>query len=356
MTHSSERGIVWIVGFLSAILIGGISALAADPSPTYLTTVGDDVTGDNEFVGSDGKRRWTVDAGADDYQNEIYERPTIDSFDTVDGVFSTQQYYQNLDIIEGKVGWDSQFLYVSIEMYGRAKSDQGGDSIEGMKYEYGFRFSTDPDGRYGYLVRTEFGAPLSSPVFVAEKNLVFLDTDGDIGGRGGPLFGNPGPTGLGVTKQDNPLEESGGASGSMNGYDSQLVADGALLIGLNAGEEVVFSRINPDNLSIVEIAFDYTAFGLTLDDISGIGYMDLQAIKGSPTDPQNYFWNDKWTKLEAGSPYDLADFGAQNGVGGYNAIDELDTLRICIPDTMVPEPGTISLLALGGLLILRKRR
>jgi hypothetical protein len=338
---------------LALLCVPQSSSFAGPISPVYFHTFQDAVTGTNEFLGTDGKRRWYVDSGADDYQNEFYERPTIDSFDNNNGndPFSAQEYYSNLDIVEARVGYDAQYLYVAMELYGRGKEDQGGFAEQGLNQEYGFRFSFDPDGRDGYLVRAIQPESEHGTTFGTTKNLAYFDTDSDVGGRGGPIHGNPGPTGLGVTKQDNSLEESGGGSGSMNGYDDQIIADGEL-----AGLDVLFSRIDPTNDHIVEIALDYTALGLTLQQIATTPYLDMQAIKGSPTDPQNYFWNDKWNKLEAGSPYNLVEFGASGGVGGYNAIDELDTVR----NGGLPEPSTVTLLAIGafgvGFYSWRRRR
>jgi hypothetical protein len=313
--------------------------------PVYFVTFGDAVTGDNEYLGTDGKRRWDVDAGADQYQNEVYERPTIQSYDTNSGRFSAQEYFQNLDIVEARVGFDAQYLYVAVDLFGRDKSDQGGDTEEGLVYEYAVRLAFDPDGRYGILLRADQPELKNGTTFGLLGNLGMVDTDGDVGGRGGPLHGNPGPTGLSVTKQDNPLEESGGSSGSLNGYDDDVIAD-----GLFGATPVLWSRVDPNDDTVVEFAWDYTAFGFEASDFAFVPYLDMQAVKGDPQDPKNYFWNDKYNKLEAGSPYDLAEFGG-NGLG---SIYELDTVR---DGGVIPEPGTAFLLALGLVgLGLRGRR
>ena len=311
--------------------------------PFYTEIRNDHRTGDNEFVGEDGTRRWFIDPLADRYQREFYERPTIQSYQSIgDGPFSTHEYFQNLDIVQGKLGIDSQFLYVAIEMFGGHKSDQGGDTLEGLKYEYGVRFSADPDGRDGFLLRTTFSDPKSSPVFGTLQNFASMDTDSDVGGRGGPLHGQPGPSGILVTKEDNPLEEAG-----LNGYDQVIISDGLVDFGPNKGQAAFFSRIDPKNPNIVEIAFDYTLFGLTMADMEALQYLDMQAIKGDPQDPQDYFWNDKYTKSEAGAPYfDPGGFGTQ----GLGNIYELDTLRF------IPAPGTLVLLTIGLACAGRRRR
>jgi hypothetical protein len=317
------------------------SAAALPIDPVYFIVVDDAVTGDNEFQGSDGKRRWDVDPGADVYQGEIYERPTIQSYKEVDGRYSTEEYFQNLDITQGKVGWDDQFLYVGIELFGRSKSDQGGDTLEGLVYEYGFRFSTDPDGRDGFLIRSEQPELKHGTSFGLESNFAFFDSDGDVGGAA--IKSGGGPSGLWVTKTDNPNEETG-----LNGYDAEVVSDGKKKESPNQGADALYSRVDPNNDKIVEFAFDYTKFGLTVADILAIQYLDLQSLKGDPQDPQNYFWNDKYTDEEAGSPNGiggLSEFGTQ----GLENIYELDTLRIGI--IYAPEPSTVSLLGMGCLVL-----
>src|SRR5687767_1176624 len=64
-------------------IFGTAAALfaAAPPNvPVYSNTYGDAVTGDNQFLGADGKLHYDVDAGADQYQFEMYERPTSQTF------------------------------------------------------------------------------------------------------------------------------------------------------------------------------------------------------------------------------------------------------------------------------------
>lgn len=313
----------------------------SDPTtPVYQYEFQDAVTGDNEFIGNDGKTRWDVDPGADDYQNEVYERPTIQTYDNNEGndSFSSQEYYQNIDIVQAKFGYDNTYIYGLVDLYGTGKTDQGGTSFEGLKYEYGFRFALDADGRNGFLFRSDDPVSKNGTSYGLQGNSIFKDTDQDVGGRG---IHNGGPTGIGVTKSDNPGEEAG-----LNGYDDDIVEDGKLLPDKNT--DVFFSRINPDDSSIVEFAVEYGQLGLTIDDILSIGYLDFQAIKGDPTDPANYFWNDKYTKLEAGSPYNLAEFGAEDGVGGLGNVYELDTLRAgeITPQVEVPEPETYALLTM----------
>jgi hypothetical protein len=327
------------IGLIVCMIATSAAALPIDP--VYFITVDDAVTGDNEFQGSDGKRRWDVDPGADVYQGEIYERPTIQSYSEVDGRYSSEEYFQNLDITRGKVGWDEQFLYVGIELFGRSKSDQGGDTLEGLVYEYGFRFSTDPEGRNGFLIRSEQPELKHGTSFGLESNFAFFDTDGDVGGAA--INSGGGPSGLWVTKTDNPNEETG-----LNGYDAEVVSDGRKKTWPNRDARILYSRVDPNNHQIVELAFDYTKFGLALDDILAIQYLDLESLKGDPDDPQNYFWNDKYTDQEAGSPNGIGGI-SEFGTHGLENIYELDTLRIGVIST--PEPSTAGLLGMGCLVL-----
>jgi len=327
---------------LSAALAG--SAWAAPTTPTYSVTANDSITGLNQFSGTDGKERWTVTPGADSYQNEFYERPTAQTYNTDGGDFSATEYFEFLDITQARFGYDSQFMFVSIELNGRDKiTDDGTSSFIGLKSEYGSRFALDADGRNGYLVRVTDPENEHGTTWGKTKNFGFKDTDGDVGGA------NPsGPSGLSVTKDDEPAEESGPPA--LGGYDTEVISDGKKKDNPNKDDDLLYARIDPTNNNRVEIALDYTVLGLTQTDIENILYLDAQAIEGDPTDPQNYFWNDKYNKLEAGSPYNLAEFGSDGTSGGLGNIYELDTVRL------IPEPTSAALLALGGLALLARRR
>jgi hypothetical protein len=276
------------------------SAVALSIEPIYHYVVDDAVTGDNEVQGSDGKRRWDVDAGADDHASGIYERPTIQSYEKVDGKYSAEEYFQNVDITQGKLGWDDQFLYVGIELFGPAKSDQGGDSLEGLVYEYGFRFSTDPSGENGFLILSDQPELKHGASFGLESNFAFYGSD------------------------------------LTNGYDKEIVSDGQKKDGPNQGASTLYARVDPANGNRIEFALDYTKLGLSLDDILDLESVDLQAIKGDPQDPQNYPWNETFTAREAGSPF------ASPGLG---AVYELDTLRVHV----TPEPSTVAMVGMGCL-------
>ena len=356
-----DRG--FIRGFLSVIAVGLLFALRgfADPiTPVYFVNFSDAVTGDNAFFASDGNRYWTVDPGADSYQNDVYERPTVQtfvdapSFAMVNEIFATYEYFEYLDIVSARAGFDDQYLYIAIDMFGLDKSTTDGvDTEVGLVERYGFRISNDPDGRNGLLLITDNPLDKLGTTFGQEGTFGYQDTDGDVGGRG--LINGVGPSGRSVTKTDNPFEESG-PNGSMTGYDSVVISDGISEID---GTSVLWARIDPNDETIVELAFDYSAFSFTQADLGILPYLEFEAIKGGAKDPQNYLWNDKYTQSEAGSPYPGAIYGlSEFGTQGLGNIYELDTLS---GGAVVPEPASVILTLtglawLGGAARARRRR
>lgn len=353
-----------IRGFISVIAVGLLFASRgfADPiNPVYFVNFSDAITGDNAFFASDGNRYWTVDPGADSYQNDFYERPTVQtlvggpSYFAIDGTFATYEYFEYLDIVSAQAGFDNQYLYIAIDMFGLDKSTTDGvDTEVGLVERYGFRISNDPDGRNGLLLTTDNPLNNLGTTFGQLGTFGYEDTDGDVGGRG--LINGAGSSGLTVTKTDEPLEESG-PNGSMNGYDSVVISDG---ISESDGTSVLWARIDPNDETIVELAFDYSAFGFSIADLGILPYLEFEAIKGGAKDPQNYLWNDKYTDNEAGSPNPgavsgLSEFGTQ----GLGNIYELDTLRGGA--ITVPEPASLILTLMGfawvgGAARARRRR
>src|SRR5687768_17041748 len=99
----------------SILAFGTAASLYAAPPPTnpiYTNTFGDAVTGDNRFIGTDGKVHYDVDAKADIYQIEQYERPTTQTFSYVTPAgggpakyATTGDYWANLDIVQAKSGF-----------------------------------------------------------------------------------------------------------------------------------------------------------------------------------------------------------------------------------------------------------
>lgn len=292
-----------------------LSVVAGPVAPVYLATFGDAVTGDNAFTATDGNRYWTVDPGADSYQNDVYERPTVQNYQLrtlADGTvqFATPEYFGNLDIVQAKAGFDDNYLYVALDLHSLDKQTADGvNTQQGLVYRYGFRISKEADGGHGLLLVADQPQLKNSPntSFGQTGLFGYLDANGDVGG-----------TGLSVSKQDRRAEVRG------NGYETVVIADGRTA----AGASVFWVRIDPNDPTVVEFALDYKAFGFSAADFSTLPYLHFEANKGLQ-DPGNYLWNDEYTQSEAGSPYRAAsgdrsksEFGTQ----GLGNIYELDTL------------------------------
>jgi hypothetical protein len=324
---------------LVAALAAAASAEFTQSTPRYSNTYKDAVTGDNSFS-SGGSRYWDVDAGADSYQNDLYERATSQTYQKLGSRYGSGEYFEYLDITEARLGFDDKYLYVAIDMFGLNKSTKDGANTRvGLMERYGFRFGSDLDGRYSSLFYVDQPGSLGSS-FSSQKTFAYRDSDGDVGGRG-KFSGSA--SGRSVTKSDNAAEEAG-----MNGYDTQFISD-----GMANGQSVFFARVNPNDETVVEFALDYQRLGLSSTDLLSFRYLEFEAIKGGPKDPQNYLWNDKYTKMEAGSPYlgtgGLSEYGTQ----GLGNLYELDTVRGA---GVVPEPGLAAFLGVGLIGLLKRRK
>ena len=190
--------------------------------PVYTATFADAVTADNAFTAADGQRYWTIDAGADSYQNDLYERPTAQTYQVrtlADGSerFAAAEYFQNLDIVEARAGFDANFLYVSIKLAGLDKLTADGKpppkgwstataSASPSRPTAAAGCSSSPTSRSSRTRRT--------PRFGQVGTFIYRDANGDVGG-----------TGLDVTKQDRQAEVNG------NGYEEVLASDGKLSFG-----------------------------------------------------------------------------------------------------------------------------
>jgi hypothetical protein len=299
---------------------------AAPVDPVFNVTFTDARTDDNQFQ-SGGKQYWSVDASADSYQNEYYERPTYQTYTNTSAGYGASQYFANLDIATARAGYDNQYLYVEINLVGNYfHKDDNTRDYEGLKYEYGFRFSNDVDGANGYFIFGEFANPYSQASWTPLKTKGSKDTNGDVGGASSS-------GGINVTKSDGDY--------LIDGYDSDIINDGKLL---SNGNTVLYIRMTDSDT--VQFALDYlSVLGANgLSYIEQINYLDMQAIKGDPQDPRKYFWNDKYTFAEAGDPY-------YPGTGLGN-IYELDTIR----GGEIPEPATLVIVVLGSLLLGRRQK
>jgi hypothetical protein len=276
----------------------------------------DAVTGDNEFASSSsaGERRWTIDLGADVYAEEKYERPTIQNTDSLD-VQGTQRayttYFEFLDIRRGANRLDTQagIAYFGIELFGRNEIDQDGFRVDkGFTEHYRIRTADNPEFTNGHLWSAVDPESKMQLGWQNETTKAWVDADGDI---------------------QASVPNQGGT-----GYDAEF---------LNTQSAHLAAQI--DGLW-VDLAIDFSGLGL---DPSIFAFAMFEATEGL-TDVQNYFWNDKYSFQEGGSPY------TDQGVGNVENIYELDTL----PLAPIPVPAALPLMMTGlgwlGFVGWRRRR
>jgi len=288
-------------------------------APTYMATWDDAVTGSNTFF-SGGSQRWFVDPGADNYFTDDYERPMNQSFSFNNGIYSTNSdYFGNLDIVQGRAGFDDTFLYFGIDLYStKLYVKDGSSKDEGLKYVYRVRFGANETGAGGYMFSTETPSDFGSSWHL-QKNFAWKDSNGDVNTDG-------------------------------NGFETRIVSDGKLD---STGANVFYTRLDPFDPSTVEFAIRYSSFGWSQADLMNFPYLVFEANKGL-LDNQNYHWNKEYTASEAGSPNGGAGGLSEFGTQGLGNIYELDTLRGgVIPE---PSPAFLVMAAVSGALLITRRR
>lgn len=332
------------------LTIGSLTVLAAPTVPTYSTFVNDAITGDNQFT-SGGSHYWYVNSGADSYQNDVYERPTVQTYtqqtietkegtDTEYGVGdsvsasggSNPTYYGYIDIVKGHYGYDSNYMYFGIELYSNNKVGNDGSvtSDFGESSVYNIRVSEDPNGKNGLDIAGEAAADYTKPEYSnwnKLKAMGYQDTGtGDVGGPGGITTPN---------------------EGVVDGFDTKVISDGML-----NSDDVLWTRYttSTDGNPMVEFAFDYNLYNdeftddkFKIDPSNGLAYLVFDATRGL-TGGGNYLWNDKYNFDEAGTPYDPAN-QPEN-------IYTLDTLNMFV----IPIPGAVWLFGTGLIALIGLRR
>lgn len=337
-----------MVALGAAALLAATAEVNAAIFPAYSNTFGDAVTGDNEFIGPDANHYWFINTGADSYANDFYERPTVQNYESVKAItavgndselvvgntysatgFSDPAYFEYLDIVQGKFGFDDRFMYFAIELFGDEKVGNGGSRQQdfGESSYYRIRVSGDPNGARGIMLSAEAAADFQKPgfsSFTTEKAFAYLDANADVGGPGG----------ISVTHEN---------AGSMNGFEDKVISDGNVDFSGLTKDDVLFTRrtTSPTGRPLVEFAFKYTEFNQLFPSYAIepiVLSMVFEANRGTK-DNQNYLWNDKYKLGEAGTPYDPNN-EPQN-------VYELDTLRGTF---VIPEPSAIIVWSLLGLL------
>ena len=345
---------VTVSAVLFAILLSPALIWAAPTAPTYTVSFNDDITGDNQFT--NGGNYWFINTGpppADSYANDLYERPTAQTYTNVvigaavgtDAELNANigatypaasEYLAYVDIVSASAGVKGQYMYFGIELYGDDKiltnGNPAGDGFGSGTY-YNVHISTDPDGTGGVVLWAKNAKDLPANYTLGEQFGDF-DRDGTVGGPGG------------VTTPDEGL-------GANPGYEINVISDGQSATG--GTTDMLWARrtTSLDGRPFVEFAFDYVAFNahnftgspdpddLLPDNLESLFFDAARGLQG----PASYLWNDKYNLGEAGSPYEPATLGN---------IYEVDSLRVG-GIIIIPEPASL-LLIVGGLPLLLKRK
>jgi PEP-CTERM motif len=338
---------------LAAICASLASPVIAGPIlPVYSRTFSDSVTGDNRFT-STGNQHWFINSGADRYANDVYERPTARTYEmlTIEAAASTDSellskvgtsiaatgvgnpvYFEYLDIVKGRFGFDNTFMYFQFELFGDDQLSSDGTATQGLGNltSYRIRLGENLDGAGGLLLSADAGSDFQTAAFETFnpfKVNVYDDANLDVGGPGG----------ISTVDEGTP---------SSNGYESKLISIGKTLV---AGVPTVLYSRRLAGTSVIELAFDYETFNQTFSNAAmlpgNIQSVIFEANRGALSNA-NYLWNDTFSEIEAGSPYD-----ASLDLQSIYEVDKLSGNLTIPPPQVVPEPSSMLMLGLGGILI-----
>ncbi len=291
-----------------ALLIAGQmgSSAHAAISPTY-QQFADDATWTHQ-----GRGVYTVPQNAEDYPNELWERPIQDNKWFEDGTTRTSgttggggEYwaYGDLKAAAWGVGESDghDYLFARWEVVGDYKHIAGENNPVTEELKGHYYFYAEPVGHDAFVIEVPAGKDLGSS-YGSGKVFIYSESNDDS---------VPGSPNIAIT-------EEGGDSFK----DVQVKGLG---------------RTN-DSTYITEVAVKLSDLGLTMDDFNtAVDYAYAGVAVTNPSDPNtDLFANDHYRYAPGkGQEYDTVLF-----TGG----------------PLIPEPATVSLLALGALAILRKRR
>jgi PEP-CTERM motif len=335
-----RKDLLWflLIGLLCLNYPSGAHAINIPLTPTYnMGSAGDAVTGDNYISG----QGWWVTPGADQYENDfIRERPlstnTYHNYNDGSNNYWVQlgTYYSYTDIVSGTWGFDSNYLYFKTTLYGNWEQTLGSIGgglttnygVFGSGTQYRIILGQLPNGEANYSIlldaegskKETWTGPLGD--FYSDGNIAYWDSTGDVG-----------RTGIMNTNE-----------GTLGGYDAKIIDNQAYLLSRITPVEALQSSAYP--YPYVEIAFNYALWNsnadssLPLVNPSAITLLVFEANRGVKGE-SNYLWNDEWTRVEEGSPYN------ELGITQFNNVDEVD--RLLWSPTPIPEPTTLFLLGSG---------
>lgn len=269
---------------LSAIVLAAV-AQAAPPAPAYSYSRNDAVTGDNALQSfthpnascSAGSPCRLPDpnppAGSvvvDRYTDDLYERPSGSGSDA-------SRYYAAIDIVSSLTGFDSEYLYYRINLYG---VDAGSGNLPYF-YSYEINFDNDPQG--DMLVRVASPGSNVGTTFGVAGVIGFLDLNNNMGGANKSLPDGPG--------------------GAGNGYEYLAFDQGTNnLAGSPGGSDAIVARIMPGSPATVELAVKRSFMNAAKGSAVTSAQFRSFASKGSIG--EGFFeLHDNYGRNDSGSPY-----------------------------------------------------
>lgn len=273
---AARRALSRVSGFGLALLLLSAGGLYAQV-PSYVSTTPDDVTGNNlprvvnhpapQADCPAGSECYLPDPGADSYGQDLYERPVRP------GRYANT-YHPAMDIVQSQVGYDDQWLYYRIEVYG----PEGG---VGLPYMYGFEINYDDDNVGDVFVTVD--DPGMSTTWTYATPVVYWDADDNVGATNPTLAEGPG--------------------GNGNGYERKVFIGGLNKApGSPGGVTAVQARVAPGNPAAIELAVKR----VFMEELKG-GVIERAAFRPfagtNTTSPAQMYFHDELSRTQAGSPY-----------------------------------------------------
>ena len=299
-----------------------------------------------EDTSGDGNYQ-TCCANCEDYDSELWERPIEDNkWEEISGGADDGKrrltdgdggkYYGYADLASGKVGTDGTWVYIQWTSNARFIHIEGKSSPEGspeLMGKYTFYFKAAGEPATAFYVDSAESTLGTGGSYISDSALkVFQSLDGKD------------PPGTGITQTyDNSNDEN-----DSTGHEATIIQ------GDDSGDPIRGRIIDLDggtDYRTVEIAvllseidgYTESDFAVTGDGTLGnLDYFYLGIAESNPSSTTALFANDEFPEMiGSGVEYDTLALAGPAGGGG---------------EPPVPEPATLSLLALGGLALIRRRR